>query len=162
MGTERAYSDSNFNANGSKLATVGSAPDFMLTVWNWEQEKIVLRSKAFGQEVFKVTFSHSNDGQLTTSGTGHIRFWKMAKTFTGLKLQGLIGKFGKVEISDISGYVELPDGKVLSGSESGNLLMWEGNLIKVEISRNNQTCHKGMVESIVLEGKYIISGGHDG
>ena len=39
----------------------------------------------------------------------------MARTFTGLKLQGQIGKFGKTEISDIQGYVELPDGKVLSG-----------------------------------------------
>ena len=33
-----------------------------------------------------------NDGRLTTAGTGHIRFWKMASTFTGLKL-GDIGKF---------------------------------------------------------------------
>lgn len=37
----------------------------------------------------------------------------MAHTFTGLKLQGQLGKFGKTEISDIEGYVELPDGKVL-------------------------------------------------
>lgn len=36
----------------------------------------------------------------------------MANTFTGLKLQGQLGKFGKTEISDIEGYVELPDGKV--------------------------------------------------
>ena len=36
----------------------------------------------------------------------------MAQTFTGLKLQGDIGKFGQVELSDISGYCELPDGKV--------------------------------------------------
>jgi len=36
----------------------------------------------------------------------------MAHTFTGLKLQGELGKFGKTEISDIEGYVELPDGKV--------------------------------------------------
>ena len=43
----------------------------------------------------------------------------MARTFTGLKLQGEIGRFGKTELSDIEGYVELPDGKVLSGCESG-------------------------------------------
>ena len=55
----------------------------------------------------------------------------MAKTFTGLKLQGQLGKFGKTEISDIEGYVELPDGKVLSGTEWGNMLVWDGGLIKV-------------------------------
>ena len=57
----------------------------------------------------------------------------MAKTFTGLKLQGQLGKFGKTEITDIEGYVELPDGKVLSGSEWGNMLLWDGGLIKVSL-----------------------------
>lgn len=36
----------------------------------------------------------------------------MASTFTGLKLQGLLGRFGKTTVTDIEGYVELPDGKV--------------------------------------------------
>lgn len=36
----------------------------------------------------------------------------MARTFTGLKLQGSIGKFGNEELSDVSGYADLPDGKV--------------------------------------------------
>lgn len=36
----------------------------------------------------------------------------MARTFTGLKLQGSIGKFGNEELSDVSGYTDLPDGKV--------------------------------------------------
>ena len=39
----------------------------------------------------------------------------MANTFTGLKLQGRVGKFQKKEISDIEGYAELPGGKVLTG-----------------------------------------------
>lgn len=36
----------------------------------------------------------------------------MANTFTGIKLQGLMGHFGKTAVTDIDGYVELPDGKV--------------------------------------------------
>ena len=36
----------------------------------------------------------------------------MARTFTGLKLQGSIGKFGNEELSDVSGYADLPDGMV--------------------------------------------------
>lgn len=73
-----------FNSSGDKIATLGSSPDYMLAVWDWEEELIVLRSKAFGQDVFRVSFSPTNDGILTTSGLGHIRFWKMAQTFTGL------------------------------------------------------------------------------
>ena len=66
----------------------------------------------------------------------------MASTFTGLKLQGQLGKFGRIEISDISAYVELPDGKVLSGTEWGNFLLWDGGFIKVELSKKGKKfCH---------------------
>lgn len=111
-GTERAYSAAHFSGDGEKLATVGAFPDYMLTVWDWNKEAIVLRTKAFAQEVYRVRFSPRFEGQLVTSGTGHIRFWRMAETFTGLKLQGDIGKFGQVELSDVEGFCELPDGKV--------------------------------------------------
>ena len=50
-GTERSYSDVTFSADGNLLATVGGAPDFLLTVWDWRQERMVLRTKAFAQEV---------------------------------------------------------------------------------------------------------------
>lgn len=36
----------------------------------------------------------------------------MAHSFTGLKLQGQLGRFGRTALTDIEGYVELPDGKV--------------------------------------------------
>lgn len=50
------------------------------------------------------------------------RFWKIADTFTGLKLKGLIGHFGKFTATDIEGFVELPDGKV-SAALSGLVYM---------------------------------------
>lgn len=91
------------------------------------------------------------------------RFWKMARTFTGLKLQGALGKFGKTEISDIEGYVELPDGKVLSGSEWGNLLLWEGELIKVEIGRKDKKpCHNGAIQQVIMDEGELMSVGLDG
>lgn len=42
----------------------------------------------------------------------HIKFWKMAHTFTGLKLKGELGRFGKTEYSDILGVLPMPDEKV--------------------------------------------------
>ena len=40
-GTERAYSAVNFSGDGEKLATVGSFPDYMITVWDWNKENII-------------------------------------------------------------------------------------------------------------------------
>jgi WD40 repeat protein len=76
-GTHRAYSCLAFSAKGDKLASVGSNPDYMLTVWKWRQETTILRSKAFSSDVYRVSFAAGNDGQLTTCGAGHIRFWKV-------------------------------------------------------------------------------------
>ena len=73
----------------------------------------------------------------------------MAQTFTGLKLQGEIGKFGALDLSDVTGLAECPDGKVVSGTEQGNLVLWEGNLVKAHLVLNENTkepLHKGMIE----------------
>ena len=129
-GAERGFSSLHFSPDGSRLSSVGQKPDFLLTVWDWTEERIMLHTKAFGQDVYKVAFSQDDPGRLTTSGTGHIRFWNMARTFTGLKLQGEIGKFGKIDLSDVDAFVELPDSKVVSSSETGHLLLWEGNFVK--------------------------------
>ncbi|XP_059777114.1 cilia- and flagella-associated protein 44 isoform X1 [Balaenoptera ricei] len=162
-GTDLAYAYVNFNCDGTLLASVGGNPDHTLTIWNWKEEQPLLRTKAFSQEVFKVTFNPEDDEQLTTSGSGHIKFWEMALTFTGLKLQGSLGRFGKTATNDIEGYMELPDGKVLSGSEWGNMLLWEGGHIKVELSRAaGKPCHQGPINQIMLDEGEVITIGSDG
>ncbi|CAM6106313.1 unnamed protein product [Calypogeia fissa] len=166
-GTERVFTAANFNNDGTRLATVGGHPDYWLTVWDWEHESMILRSKAFSQEVFKVSFSRYFPGQLITSGVGHIRFWKMASTFTGLKLEGAIAKFGTVSISDVAGYVELRNSKVLSGTESGTILVWDDSLIKAQLKRPGEfMCHDSMIEFITLNEdkdiKEMTTAGADG
>jgi len=169
-GCERGYSCLSFSPNGEKLASVAMAPDFNLTIWDWRSERIELHTKAFGQDVYKVAWSPTDPMKLTTSGTGHIRFWRMARTFTGLKLQGDIGKFGKVELSDVDDFAEMPDGKVLSGTESGALLVWEGPFIKYRLVRpGGRRCHAGAITSVHLikdpatgKGVAFATGGTDG
>jgi WD40 repeat protein len=163
-GTEKAYSAVSFNTKGDLLGSVGSDPDYNLVIWNWVNETIVLKAKAFSQEIFNCFFSSNIEGKLITTGVGHIKFWEMAKTFTGLKLQGELGKFGQVELSDISAFVEYPDGKVLSGTEYGTFLLWEGIFIKAHVKLDdNIPLHNGQIEYMSWEAnEYILSGGHDG
>uniref|UniRef100_A0AAY4ATV8 Cilia- and flagella-associated protein 44 n=1 Tax=Denticeps clupeoides TaxID=299321 RepID=A0AAY4ATV8_9TELE len=162
-GTAEAYSCLDFNIEGNLLASVGSAPDFMLTLWKWRKEQVILSCKAYSQDIYRVTFSPYDSGQLTTSGSGHIKFWKMASTFTGLKLQGELGRFGKTTLTDIEGYVELPYGKVVSGSEWGNMLLWDGGLIKVEIClKGGKTCHTGTIKQFALDEGELLTIGADG
>ncbi|KAJ3223187.1 Cilia- and flagella-associated protein 44 [Clydaea vesicula] len=162
-GAIKGYSNISFNAGGNKLASVGQDPDFMLTIWDWKEEHIILRSKAFSQDVYRVAFANESDGVLTTSGTGHIKFWRMSSTFTGLKLQGYLGKFGASELTDICAFIQLPDGKVLSSTETGNLLLWDGGMIKCEISgKGRKPCHIGRIEVVLLVEGEIFTAAEDG
>ena len=69
----------------------------------------------------------------------------------------------RFQILLILGFVELPDGKVLSGSEWGNMLLWDGGLIKVEIARKGKkNCHQGNIEQFFLDEGELISIGLDG
>lgn len=89
----------------------------------------------------------------------------MAKTFTGLKLQGEIAKYGALELSDVSGFHELPDGKLVSGTEYGTMILWEGNLVKAHLvlDKDKKTpLHNGGIEAILFEDDYFITAGTDG
>lgn len=71
----------------------------------------------------------------------------------------------QVDLSDISAFAELPDGKVLTGSESGQLLLWDGNFIQCVIRRpGNLPCHDGDIKVVLLdrEDGCFITAGDDG
>ncbi|KYN44488.1 WD repeat-containing protein 52 [Trachymyrmex septentrionalis] len=107
--------------------------------------------------------SPSLPGYLATSGSGHIKFWKISETFTGLKLKGEIGKFGQTEISDIVGVYIMPDGKIVSGCEWGNILLWEEGSITFEICRKNrQPCHAKAITQFEYMNGELMSVGMDG
>ena len=56
---------------------------------------------------------------------------------------------------------------MLSGSEYGNLLLWEGNLIKClfykEGTLGPEKCHEGAIDVVFLSNlETFITAGHDG
>lgn len=176
-GCSVGYAACCFDRDGTRVATVGAAPDYTLAVWDWESRTMALRSKCFSSDVYTVCFSTFDNSLLVTGGSGHIKFWSMAETFTGLKLQGTLGKFGRLEISNVSGFVVLPDGKVLSGSESGSLLLWEGDLVKCSFVSSVRSyngggdgaegvvpCHKGAINAVALvhDARIVVTFGDDG
>lgn len=164
-GTEQSYTYVDYSADGEMMVSQGGSPDFMITIWQWRQGMIVLRSRSFQNTVFRAQFSLSNAGQLTSTGVGHIKFWKICETFTGLKLEGLHGRFGKTEICDIFGAYAMPTGgTVVSGSEWGNVLVWQEGLIKLEVCRRGRKmCHTGAITHIAMnDGGEVITAGLDG
>ncbi|KAK0088856.1 hypothetical protein PV325_010453 [Microctonus aethiopoides] len=162
-GTSQFYSHLSYSPNGDLLVSQGDHPDYLITVWNWKESSIMLRCKSHSQEVYNVMFSSSLSGHIITGGAGHIKFWKMTSTFTGLKLKSQLGRFGRTEISDIIGILGMPDGKVVSGCEWGNILLWDNGLIKLEVYRKNkQSCHDKMITQFEYNNGELMSIGMDG
>ncbi|XP_047450452.1 cilia- and flagella-associated protein 44-like [Mugil cephalus] len=162
-GAERVYSFVNFNPDGNLLASVCNAHHYMLTLWDWKQEEVMLRYQGISPVVYRVSFSPYNPALLTSSGSRHIKFWEIASTVTGLKLQGSMGMFGLTAATDIESCMELPDGKVVSGTDWGNLLLWEESDIIMEICRKEgRTCHVGTVQPFSLEDGQLLTIGSDG
>ena len=47
-GTDRGYACVAFSPhNAEQIATLGISPDYLLTIWDWTQEKILLKCKAY-------------------------------------------------------------------------------------------------------------------
>ncbi|XP_072743964.1 cilia- and flagella-associated protein 44 [Anoplolepis gracilipes] len=162
-GTLKSYSHLTYSADGLLLVSQGGEPDYTITLWNWQKSKIALKCKSYNRDVYNITISLSLPGYLVTSGSGHIKFWKISETFTGLKLKGEIGRFGQTEISDIIGVYIMPDGKVVSGCEWGNILLWEEGLITLEIcKKNRQPCHTKAITQFEYINGELISVGMDG
>lgn len=162
-GTERKYSSIDYTTDGQLMASQGGSPDYMITIWNWKNADVILKCKSFHTDIYRVQFSIYDFEQLVTYGHGHIKFWKMAETFTGLKLLGYHGRFGKTEITDIhAAYIMMGD-RILSGTSWGNILVWEDNFIKLEVCRKNRKpCHAGAIMQINSFENEIMTCGMDG
>lgn len=162
-GAVSGYTFIDYSADGEIMASQGTQPDFLITLWKWKSGTVILQTRSFQNTVHRVTFSLYNPGLLSTCGVGHIKFWKVCETFTGLKLVGEHGRFGKTEICDISAAYTMPLGSTLSGSEWGNILVWEEGLIKFEVCRKNrQHCHAGAIAELYLRDGEVMTVGRDG
>lgn len=68
-------------------------------------------------------------------------------------------------MSDIAAFVECPDGKVISGTENGSILLWEGNFIKCRFVRTGgEPCHDGEITYVELdrEERRLVTASTDG
>lgn len=159
------YTCVNYNVNGDLLAAQCAGPDSKLTIWKWETSKIIIQSRSIDNCVYSIAFSKYSNRQLVTAGVEHIQFWDFGETFTGLKLTGADGRFGKTDACDIIAVHPMPNETVLTNSEWGNVLVWQDGLIKCEIcQKNHQPCHNGKITQIYYndEKNEVMTIGSDG
>lgn len=161
--TEKTLLCINYDRSGELLASHGGEPDYIITIWNWRNSSVLLRSHSYPGEVKSLHFSAYNECRLVSGGADHIRFWDMSHTFTGLKLQYEDGRFGKVEPCDILGICLMKNGRTLTNCKWGNILVWENGTIKFEVcQKNGRPCHRKSITQIYNEDDRVMTIGLDG
>lgn len=159
------YTCINYNVSGTLLAAQGCEPDFLFTIWNWQTSSIIIQSCSINSHVYSIAFSKYSNRQLVTAGAEHIQFWDLCETFTGLKLTGSVGCFGKTNPCDIIALYPMPNEMVLTNSENGNVFVWKDGQIKYEVcQKNRQPCHNGRITQIFYndEKSEVMTAGQDG
>uniref|UniRef100_A0A7S2V7Z0 Anaphase-promoting complex subunit 4 WD40 domain-containing protein n=2 Tax=Fibrocapsa japonica TaxID=94617 RepID=A0A7S2V7Z0_9STRA len=92
--------------------------------------------------------------QLVTGGIKHIKFWKINSRNLSSK-KGLFGKVGKIQPITNATVVE---GKVVTGTSSGDLYVWEGHQCASKVA-----AHSGPVSCASSTSRGgLITGGKDG
>ncbi|CAH1956940.1 unnamed protein product [Acanthoscelides obtectus] len=162
-GATRTYTNLDYSPDGELLVSQSGEPDYLITVWDWKKHTILLRNKSYVNDVYRVKFSPYVPGHITTGGVAHIKFWRMVETFTGLKLKGEVGRFGRTEYSDILGVLPMPDEKVVSGCTWGNILIWDAGLITLEVFRSSRKrCHDKQIVQFFYNDGELWSVSQDG
>ena len=145
------------------LCLQGSKPDYSISVWRWKEGSLIGSCQGENLNVSNVAFSKTDSSLVTTSGDSHINFWRIATTSSGSKMDLTRGMFSNKPVTDIESFVQLGDGKVVTGCEWGNLLLWENGSVKVEIKRRDLShCHQGPVQQFVMAEGELITIGCDG
>ncbi|KAK4886398.1 hypothetical protein RN001_002669 [Aquatica leii] len=148
--------------NGQMLVSHSGEPDYTLTIFDWSTSTILFTSLS-NAYVYKIIFSVFNHNYFTSFGPNYIKFWKISKTFTGLKLEEQEGKFNQTNMCNILCAYIMPNDMVLSGCEWGNILVWKNGYIHVEIERKlNKKCHNAPITQLFFKNNELWSISMDG
>ncbi|KAB7506208.1 echinoderm microtubule-associated protein [Armadillidium nasatum] len=81
--------------DGGILAVVDDAPEPVLSVWNWPDERMIANNKAGSPPVLGVTFTAETPFRIVTSGKNHLNFWSLFGENELGKRSALFGEYEK-------------------------------------------------------------------
>ncbi|KAK8746991.1 hypothetical protein OTU49_016936, partial [Cherax quadricarinatus] len=126
----------------------------VLMVWQWEKGLQLAHNIAYSGKVERVEWEPGSKTSLVTCGHNHIKFWKLNNNV----LQGNSGVFGDESRSDQLCVSYLPDSRVVTGTASGHLYVWNEAKIVTAI----KDVHPGGVLVTEVYPGGLLSGGTDG
>ncbi|XP_071146996.1 echinoderm microtubule-associated protein-like CG42247 isoform X2 [Mytilus edulis] len=157
-------------SNGSFLCVMDNAEKHVLSIWDWQKERMVAKTTTSNLAVKAACFYKYNDTILITYGQQHVYFWK-------LFWDPVRDKEGRIMRDKRSGLFvgDIPNevcslafsakGDVLTGDSSGTITVWSPDVeyifsINLDLSETMKNAHKHPVSSLyMLMDNTLMTGG---
>jgi WD40 repeat protein len=142
-----------FSQDGFRLACVVSDQDHTLSIWSAGGSNYKAAScLAVGAGIRASVLCICWDGpHVITAGVNHASFWSLAPNLSFMQ-----GDFKDANVQTLTCAVGLKKGGVVTGTSSGELLLWTGTQCTSFIK-----AHEGPVKALTPRGLGFISGGVD-
>ncbi|KAL5014035.1 hypothetical protein ScPMuIL_008305 [Solemya velum] len=160
----------SFQNGGNFLCVVDDSDRHVLSVWDWQKEKVIAKTSTTTDPVHYGSFYSNDDTILITYGKQHVFFWKFF--WDPLKEKGsrlLRDKKSGIFQGEIPRFITSigfsPSGDVLTGDSNGSIVVWTkdaGDVFQydVQASGNMRRSHKKPVVALcILEDGTLLSGG---
>ncbi|XP_052761033.1 echinoderm microtubule-associated protein-like CG42247 isoform X2 [Mya arenaria] len=145
------------DGTGNFMCVIDGSEKHVLSVWEWQTEKLVARTTTSTDPVHCACFypDGKNNSILITYGARHIYFWKIFYDVARRKEAKILrdrnsGIFEDEIPKSINCLVFLASGDVVTGDSSGNLLVWDRDTSDAFTCRYAIQAHQGSVASVCL------------
>ncbi|XP_039468370.1 cilia- and flagella-associated protein 57 isoform X1 [Oreochromis aureus] len=119
-----------FSPDSKYLIGLTEGPEWMLILWLWEKHKLLatLKTTNTNNPVTQVSFNPYNNTQLCVSGTGVFKLFRYSE---GALKQSSVAK---VESINFLCHTWMSEHRVIAGTDTGRLLVFESGDLRREIS----------------------------
>ncbi|KAL3977716.1 pleckstrin-like domain containing family A member 3 [Sarotherodon galilaeus] len=119
-----------FSPDSKYLIGLTGGPEWMLILWLWEKHKLLatLKTTNTNNPVTQVSFNPYNNTQLCVSGTGVFKLFRYSE---GALKQSSVAK---VESINFLCHTWMSEHRVIAGTDTGRLLVFESGDLRREIS----------------------------
>ncbi|XP_069955573.1 echinoderm microtubule-associated protein-like CG42247, partial [Cherax quadricarinatus] len=146
-----AFSTKN---NGEFLLTVDGEREYLMSVWSWDNEK-VLGKVATHQQVLGASFHPFDNNLIVTYGLGHLTLWSRRK-------DGIFTRSDLLQVSDrnITALEYTPAGDLITGDQNGLLTVWSVDAEGDYYVKKEFKGHKSAISCLqIVSNSTVLSGG---
>uniref|UniRef100_A0A667XCB5 Cilia and flagella associated protein 57 n=1 Tax=Myripristis murdjan TaxID=586833 RepID=A0A667XCB5_9TELE len=120
-----------FSPDSKFLIGQAGAPEWTLTLWLWEKQKVMatVKSSSSNNPVTQVSFSPHNNTQMCVSGAGVFKLFRYSEGT--LKLTNS----PKVDSINLLCHAWAAETRVIAGSDTGRLLVFESGYLQTEMEK---------------------------